>query len=151
MGSSSIFAANITKETGFMRVNATLTNACTVSAATITFNSNSNKSNSAEITGDTGGSLRIACTTGTTPKIWSDTARTLVNNGESFTFNLSQTPGAETDDLPTTSAEAELLVNYTANGSPIEVPIYGKILASNLNSKLANVDYTIPITFRVNY
>jgi hypothetical protein len=147
MGSASVSAATAT---GAMTVSATLTSACTVSNSALTFASAAALTSSADVTGDTAGSLLIACTTGTSPTIWSDTVRTLVNGGNSFAFNLSQTAGAAADDLPTTSGAAEAITGYTANGTPIAVPIYGKILAANFGSKPAGV-FTKAVTLSVNY
>lgn len=146
--STNVFAATAT---GALTVNATLTNSCTVSAASLTFDSVAALASSSDVTGDTAGSLLIACTTGTSPTIWSDTARTLVGTGGSFAFNLSQTSGAAADDLPVTTGAAEALAAYTATGSEIAVPIYGKILASNFGSQPAAADYTVAITLSINY
>lgn len=148
VASSSVFAAGTA--TGTMTTNATLTSGCTVSAATLDFGSATALTSSSDVTGDTGTSLKIACSSGTTPTIWSDTVRTLVSGGNSFAFNLSQTSGAATDDLPTVTGSAASIPSFTADGTEKTVMIYGKILASNFGAKPAG-SYTKAVTLSVNY
>jgi hypothetical protein len=135
---------------GTMAASATLTNSCTVSAATMTFPSSAALLSTADQTTSTDGSLLVACTTGTTPSIWSDTARTLTGDGGSFAFNLSQTSGAAADDLPIVTVSAAAIAGYTSNGDEIAVPLYGKILAANFGNKAAGT-YTANILVSVNY
>jgi len=137
--------------TGTMTTSATLENACTVSAATMTFPTFAALSSTADQTADTAGSLMIACTTGSTPTIWSDTVRNLVGTDSStIAFNLSQTISAAADDLPIISSGAEAMTGYTATGAPIAVPLYGKILATNFGGQAAG-DYTASIIVSVDY
>jgi hypothetical protein len=136
--------------TGTMTVNATLTDSCTVSASTLTFASVAALASSSAVTGDTGSSLQIACTTGTSPTIWSDSVRTLVNGGNNFAFNLSQTSGAAADNLPVVTGSAEAITGFTADGDTHTVMIYGKILPANFGSKPAGA-YTRAVTLSVNY
>ncbi|MGR8979210.1 MAG: spore coat protein U domain-containing protein [Gammaproteobacteria bacterium] len=147
MGSAGVFAGTAT---GTMTVNATLTSGCTVSASTLEFASATALTSSSDVTGDTGNSLQIACSSGTTPTIWSDTARTLSDGTNTFAFNLSQTSGAAADNLPTTTGAAEGISGFTADGTSKTVTIYGKILASNFGSKPAG-SYTKAVTLSVNY
>lgn len=148
MGSANIAVA--ATATGTMTVNATLTSGCTVSASTLNFASAVALTSSPDVTADTGTSLKVACTAGTTPQIWSDTPRALSDGTNTFAFNLSQTSGAAADDLPTTSLAAETISGFTADGAEHTVTIYGKILASNFGSKPAG-SYTKAVTLSVNY
>jgi hypothetical protein len=149
MGSANIAVA--ATATGTLTVNATLTSGCTVSASTLNFASAVALTSSADVTADTGTSLKVACTAGTTPTIWSDTPRILSDAGtNTFAFNLSQTSGAAADDLPTTTGAAEAISGFTADGAEHTVTIYGKILASNFGSKPAG-SYTKAVTLSVNY
>ena len=136
--------------TGVMTTTATLQDSCTVSAATMTFPGFAALSSTADQTADTAGSLLIACTTGTTPTIWSDSTRELSGAGGTIAFNLSQTAGAAADNLPTVTGSAESIVGYTSTGAEIAVPLYGKILATNFGGKAAGA-YTADITVSVNY
>ena len=141
-------AAQAATATGTMTASATLTNSCTVSASTLTFASTAALASSTDVTADTAGSLLVACTTGTAPKLYSATPRTLENGAESFAFNLSLTSGAALDDLPTA---APMSSNIAApDGTAQAVPVYGKILASNFGSKLAGT-YTRAVTLSVDY
>jgi hypothetical protein len=148
MGSASVSAAT---QTGTMTVTATLTGSCTVSASSLTFASVAALTSSSDVTGDTGSTLTIACTSGVTaPTIWSDTGRTLVNGANNFAFNLSQIAGAASDDLPTTTGTAQAITGFTADGTAKTVMIYGKILAANFGGKPAGT-YTKAVTLSVNY
>src|SRR5512133_165663 len=91
---------------GTMAVSANLANACSVSASTMGFGSFPALLATGARTATTTGTLSVACTTGTAPKIWSDTARTLSDGTNSFAFNLSQSSGAAADDLPITGVAA---------------------------------------------
>jgi spore coat protein U-like protein len=136
--------------TGAMTTTATLEDSCTVSAAAMTFPGFAALLSTADQTADTAGSLLVACTTGIAPTVWSDTARILTSGVNTVAFNLSQTSGAAADDLPTASLSAELITGYTSTGAPIDVPLYGKILATNFGGKPAGA-YTTNITVSVNY
>jgi hypothetical protein len=136
--------------TGAMTTTATLQDSCTVSAAAMTFSGFASLSSTADQTADTAGSLLIACTTGTAPTIWSDSARVLTDGTNTITFNLSQTALAAADNLPVASLSAEPISEYTSTGDPIAVPLYGKILATNFGGKPAGV-YTAAITVSVDY
>ncbi|MCM2337383.1 MAG: spore coat U domain-containing protein [Lysobacter sp.] len=141
-------AAQAAIATGDMTASATLTNSCTVSASTLTFASTAALASSADVTADTGASLQVACTSGTTPKLYSATERTLVNGLESFAFNLSLTSGAAADNLPTTAPVGSNIA--APDGSAQTVTVYGKILASNFGSKPAGT-YTRAVTLSVDY
>lgn len=135
---------------GTMATSATLENACTVSAATMTFPGFAALASTAAQTADTAGSLLVACTTGAVPMIWSDTARTLSGAGGTIAFNLSQTAGASADNLPISAIAAESMAGYTPDGSAIAVPLYGRILAANFGGKAAGI-YSADITVKVDY
>lgn len=144
---SGVYAATAT---GTMTVTATLTSACSVSASSMTFPAVAALSSSSDQTTDTGGTLQIACTAGATPTIWSDTTRTVTDGTNTFAFNLSQTAGAASDDLPTTTGAAEAIAGFTADGTEKTVIIYGKILAANFASKPAGT-YTRDVILSINY
>ncbi|WP_430229970.1 spore coat protein U domain-containing protein [Nitrosomonas communis] len=151
-GGSSVFAAT---ETGSMGVSGTLVSACTVSAATLDFGDNIIALLSeADVTADTGNTLQIACTTGTNPKIYSATARTLAGSGtaagSSIAFNLSQTAGAAADNLPVDAIGAEAITGYTANGAEQAVVIYGRVPVANYGNQPAG-PYSATIVMSVDY
>lgn len=134
--------------TGTMAVSATLTDSCTVSASTLDFGSFAALASTADVPATSAG-LQIACTTGTTPLIWSDSPRSLVNGVNSFPFNLSQTSGAAADDLPALTGTAEAIGgSFSADGTLKTVPIYG--LATNFGSQPA-LGYTANVIISVNY
>jgi len=150
ISSASVFAAT---ESGTMTVSATLVGGCTVSDATLAFGDISALLTSADATGDTAGSLSIACSSGTTPVIYTTSPRTLTGSGtalgNSMAFNLSQTAGAATDNLPAI-ATGEAITGFTANGDAQVVPIYGRVLAANFGDKLVG-PYSATITISVDY
>jgi hypothetical protein len=135
---------------GTMATSATLENACTVSAATMTFPGFAALSSTADQTADTAGTLLVACTTGTTPMIWSDSSRVLTGPGGTIAFNLDQAAGAVTNALPVTTGAAEGITGYTSTGAPIAVPLHGRITAANFGGKAAGT-YTADIVVSVNY
>jgi hypothetical protein len=151
MGSTGVYAATAT---GDMTTTAAITSSCSVSASTLDFGSIAALDTTADVTGDTAGSLSVACTTGTTtPKIYSDTARTMLESGAgtaTLTFNLSQTTGAASDNLPATALASEAMTGYTANGSAIIVPIYGRIPTASFTGKPVG-SYTATIVISVDY
>jgi len=151
LGSTGVFAAT---GTGNSTVTATVTNTCSVSDSTLSFGSIAALNTTADVTGDTAGSLTVACTTGTTaPIIYSTTARTMSDGAtapSTLAFNLSQTAGASTNDLPLTAATAVAMTGYTADGSAIVVPIYGRIPSASFAGKPAG-SYTATIVISVDY
>ncbi len=149
LGTSGMAAAAGTA-TGTVTASATLENSCTVSDdATMTFPNSAALLSTADQTADTGTTLKVACTTGTSPTIWSDTPRILVNGPDSFPFNLSQVSGAASNDLPTT-APGQGIPGYIADGSEKVVHLYGKIMASNFGG-LPGKLYAANITVTVSY
>jgi hypothetical protein len=148
LGMSELAAAAGTA-TSTMTASATLENACTVSDAALAFTNSAALLSTADQTADTGTTLKVACTTGTSPTIWSDTPRILVNGPDSFSFNLSQVSGAANNDLPTT-APGQSISGYIANGSEKVVLLYGKIMASNFGNKPGKF-YAANIIVSVNY
>lgn len=149
MSSASAFAAT---ESGAMTTSATLVSGCTVSAATLDFGASIIALLSqGDVTADTGTTLQVACSTGTSPKIYSTTARTLADaSTNTIAFHLSQTAGAATDDLPNTAVGAEVISGYTANGAEQAVMIYGRIPVANYGAQPAGA-YTATITMNVDY
>src|SRR3984893_14614676 len=93
--------AGAATQTGNLTVSATLTSACSVSAApAINFASFSTLAG-VDQTADTGSSLQVACSAGLTPVMFVPGTRTMVDGGglNPITFNLSLTAGAVTDNL----------------------------------------------------
>jgi len=147
LGMSGLAASGTATST--MTASATLENACTVSDATMAFTNSAALLNTADQTADTGTTLKVACTTGTSPTIWSDTPRILVNGPDSFPFNLSQVSGAANNDLPTT-APGQSISGYIADGSEKVVLLYGKITALNFGNKPGKL-YAANISVSINY
>lgn len=135
---------------GTMSASAELVASCTVSDSALSFSNSDALLSGSDKIADTGTTLKVACTTGTSPLIWSSSPRLLANGLDSFAFNLSQTAGALNDDLPAETGGAEAIAGYSADGSEITVPLYGKILRANFGNKPAKI-YTASITVNVNY
>lgn len=135
--------------TGTLTVSSTLINSCIVSSATMDFTNAAALLGTADQTTDTGTSLKVACTTGTSPTIWSSSSRFLVNGSDSFAFNLSQVSGATVDDLPKV-APGDPISGYVADGSEKVVPLYGKILAANFGDQPGKL-YTASIIVNIDY
>ena len=135
--------------TSTMTASATLEHSCIVSAATMAFTNSAALLSTADQTADTGTTLKVACTTGTSPTIWSDTPRILVNGPDSFAFNLSQVSGAAVDDLPT-AAPGQSISGYIADGTEKVVLLYGKITALNFGNMPGKL-YAANISVSVNY
>ena len=70
--------------------------------------------------------------------------------GGSIAFNLSQTAGAETDNLPTAALGAEAITGFTADGSEKTVVIYGRVPVANYSNQPAG-PYAATITLSVDY
>src|SRR6202047_1621244 len=111
--------ARAATQTGNLTVSATLTSACPVSAApAISFASFSTLAG-VDQTADTGSSLQVACSAGTTPVMLVPGTRTMVDGGglNPITFNLSLTAGAVTDDLAIAIGPA-ISFGLTQDGAP---------------------------------
>lgn len=138
---------------GTMTVTATLSEACSVSAATMTFPPISPFAVT-DVVADTAGSLQIACTALTTPLLWSDSPRILTGPGAGVVeipFSLGQTPAtALTDALPVIPAGEAIAAPFVANGTEQAVPLHGLIRAADY-AGLAPGIYTASITINVNY
>jgi len=153
MGSANVSAATAS---GNMTVSATLTSGCTVSASTLDFGSNVVALLvTGDVTADTGTTLNIACSNGTSPVIYTTTARTLTGSGSaaggSIAFNLSQTAGAATNTLANTSAgEAITAAGWAEDGAEHVVPIYGRITAANFSTQPIG-PYSATISMSVDY
>lgn len=150
IGGSSVFAVT---ETGTMTVSATLVSGCTVGDSALDFGNITALSSGTDATADTAETLKIACTTGTTPVIYSTTERTLTGSGtaegSSIAFYLSQTADAAADNLPNTTT-GEPITDFTADGSEKTVVIYGRVPVANYGNQPAGV-YTATITMSVDY
>lgn len=149
MGSAGVSALTAS---GTMTVSATLTSSCSVSDSALDFGSIAALDVTADVTGDTGSTLEIACTTGTTtPVIYSTSTRTMSDGGTgSLPFFLSQTSGAAADDLPNTSTGETIGSGWTADGSAQAVTIYGRIPTSSFVGQPVG-SYSASITISVDY
>jgi hypothetical protein len=140
-------------ESGTMTVSATVGEACSVSAATMTFPPISTFAVT-DVVADTAGSLLIACTALTTPLIWLDSPRILTGPGAGIVaipFRLGQTPAtALTDALPIIAAGEAIAAPFVADGTEQAVPLHGLIKAADY-AGLAPGLYTASITINVNY
>jgi hypothetical protein len=128
---------------------ATLEDSCTVSDAAMSFTNSAALLTTPDQTADTGTTLKVACTTGSSPTIWSSSPRILESGTDSFAFNLSQESGAAFDDLPNDSP-GQAISGYIADGTEKVVLLYGKILTSNFGDKPGKM-YSANITVSVNY
>jgi spore coat protein U-like protein len=134
-----------------MDVTAELIASCSIVGSPVMTFSGAALNSTPFLAGDTGDSLYVACTTGTTPTICVDGERTLAKEGTSSTvdFNLSLSTGAASNDLPTSnSPEPQAIPDYTANGAPQRVTLYGRI--PNVSGKPAGT-YVTHLTVVVNY
>lgn len=138
---------------GDMTVSATVGEACSVSASTMTFPAISPFA-TADAVADTAGSLMIACTAATSPLIWSDTPRILTGPGAGVVeipFSLGQTTvTALTNALPVIVAGEAIAAPFVANGTEQAVPIHGLIKAVDYSGKAPGL-YSTVITINVNY
>lgn len=109
-----------------LTVSATLTSACTVAAGTIGFGNI--VALATTTAADATGTLDVACSNGSTPTVYSPTARTMSGSGSaatgSISFNLSQADGAAANDLPTDALGAEAMTGFTADGAVHAVSFY---------------------------
>jgi spore coat protein U-like protein len=149
-----VYASNTamaTTESGAMTVSATLTEACSVSSATMTFPPISRFADT-DIVADSAGTLLIMCTASTTPKIWSDSTRVLNGPGAAkIPFSLGQTTAtALTDTLPKIAAGQAIAAPFTADGTKRSVPLHGLIRAKDYIGKAPGL-YTTSITINLNY
>jgi len=137
---------------GTMTVTATLSEACSVSNATMIFTPFSPFLGSDVVT-DTAGTLMINCTAGTTaPLIWSDTPRSLVGPAAAtIAFSLGQTEAtALTNALPLISTGEAIAAPWVADGSAHAVPLHGLIKAADYVGKAPGV-YSAAIIVNVSY
>jgi len=138
---------------GTMTVSATVAEACSVSASTMTFPAISSFSDT-DVVADTAGSLLIACNSGTTPLIWSDSTRVLSGPGagvDTIPFSLGQTSAtALTDALPIISTGEAIAAPFVADGTEQAVPLHGLIKAADYAGKAPGL-YSTSITINVEY
>ena len=145
MASGSIMAATANNT---MTVRATLSQSCTLSS-TSSMDFPSLSAGGGDVTATSSG-VTLLCTKGTTPKIYSSSARIITNSTttEDIPFNLSLTSGASSDDLPTSAPSSSNLP--TPTGTSMEIPIYGKILSTNYVGKTAGT-YNGTVVLNVDY
>jgi spore coat protein U-like protein len=138
-------------ESGTMTVSATLSEACSVSSATMTFPSMSQFSDT-DIVADSAGTLLINCTASTTPKLWSDSPRILTGPGKAeIPFSLSQAAATVlADDLPRGATASQAIAGFTANGTEQPVELHGLIKGAAYQGMPAGV-YAASIMINVNY
>lgn len=137
---------------GIMTATATLSEACSVSNATMTFPPFSPFLGS-DVVADTAGTLMVNCTAGTTaPLIWSDTPRSLVGPAAAtIAISLGQTAAtALTDALPKISSGQAIAAPWVADGSAHAVPLHGLIKAADYVGKAPGV-YSAAINVHVSY
>jgi hypothetical protein len=136
---------------GTMIVSVTLTEACSVSSASMTFPTISRFADT-DIVADSAGSLLIMCTASTAPKIWSDSTRVLTGPGAAvIPFSLGQTTAAALNDtLPKIAAGQAIAAPFTADGTRRSVALHGLIKAEDYTGKAAGL-YTASIRINVNY
>ena len=138
---------------GTMTVTATVGQACSVSSATMVFPLFTPFSDQ-DIVADTAGSLKITCTAGTTPLIWSDSPRILKGPGAGtveIPFSLGQTPAtALTDTLPTALPGEAIAAPFVADGTERPVELNGLIKAADHAGKDPGT-YSAVITINVDY
>jgi len=146
-------AAMAASASGTMTVSATVSGGCTVSAASMTFPAISTFADT-DVNADTAGSLMIACSTGTTPLLWSDTPRILTGPGAGIVeipFSLGQTTATVlTNALPIIVAGEAIAAPFTADGTEQAVPLHGLIKAADYLGKAPGV-YSASIAINVNY
>lgn len=146
-------AAMAQTSSGTMTVSATVDAGCSVSAATMVFPAISSFAVS-DVVADTAGSLLIACTTGTTPLLWSDSPRVLTGPGAGvpeIPFSLGQTTAtALTDALPIVAAGEAIAAPFVADGTEQSVPLHGLIKAADYVGKDPGL-YSTSITINVEY
>jgi len=133
-----------------MTVDALLTASCEVTATSaIDFGSFAALLSSGDKTADSGSTFQVACSSGTTPLIYTLSTRTLVNGTNSFPFNLSLTASAPTNDLPATGVTG-VDPGMAKDGAAHDVVIYASIAAANYSVKPAGA-YTRAVTLSVDY
>lgn len=114
---------------GNLNVGATLTAGCEVQAGAIAFGSIVALASSGDKTADSGTTFKVACSAGVTPTIASSTPRTMSDGATgSLPFQLSMTPGAGTDDFPTSTPGA---LTLTKDGTLQTVMVYAKVLSTS--------------------
>ncbi|MFQ3200899.1 MAG: hypothetical protein ACI9SK_001629 [Zhongshania sp.] len=136
---------------GTMTVSATLSEACSLSSATMIFPPISRFADT-DIAADSAGTLLITCSASITPLIWSDSTRVLNGPGAAeIPFSLGQTTAtALTDALPTISTGQAIAAPFVANGTEQSVALHGLIKAADYIGKASGL-YTTSIKMNVDY
>jgi len=134
-------------DTGNVVVSATLTQACEVTAGTIGFGSIAAIYSTADKEAFST-DFSVACSTGTSPKIYTDSVRAMTRTaGGSLAFVLSDSTGGA--DLPTNSTNA-IAFTGTKNGTLQNFPLYARVLAANFRG-LPVGDYSGTVAVTVAY
>lgn len=156
-----LMAGGATAETATatLTANLMLTAACEVSpTATIEFGSKVALASESSAVASTGSTFRVACSaSATAPAIFADAARVMTlpldgptsGDGMSIPFNLSLSPGANVDDLPSDLGSAAPLGEFRQDGAFHDVVIYGN--APNSWADMASGSYTGDILVTVVY
>lgn len=127
-----IIASNaqaVGSQTGSMTVNATVTSACSFGAnAALNFGT---YDPSASSTGDTGTTLKVTCTAGSTFMLWSTTGQLLRQMTGAIAADVLAYKlfgdSAKTSELSVATGAGS--ITGTGTGLPVSVPIYGQIAA----------------------
>jgi len=123
---------------------------CTVaSGATLSFGAVVALASTGDVTANSGGSFWVNCTSdvSTTPTLYSATARSMIQGGNTLPFTLSLvSPGGA--DLPATSPGAALSI--PKDGTNRTVTLYGKIRAADFKGLPSGL-YSRTLSLTVSY
>ncbi|MDB5907542.1 MAG: hypothetical protein JWP34_1656 [Massilia sp.] len=125
--------ASAATATGNLVVSATLASGCEVQAGAISFGNITTLASTGDKVADSGTSFKVACSSDVVPTIASTTPRSMKDGAATphlLPFNLSLTPGAAADDLPTSSPGT---LAITQDGTLQTVTLHAKVLASNFS------------------
>jgi spore coat protein U-like protein len=117
---------------GDLTMSAALVAGCEVSTGgAIDFGNITALASTADTTADSGITFQVACSSGVSPTISSATTRSMKEDAGAhlLPFNLSMTPGAAANDLPTSGTTRAL--SFTQDGTLQTVTIYGRVVAAN--------------------
>ena len=152
-GLASAFATGATAgtTTGDITVSTTLVSACevTTSSAAIAFGSVTALLSSGNKAANSGSGFSVACSSDLSPKIYSDTARTMTDGTNNLDFDLCLAACDGSNGLGADSGSANTL-SITQNGSPQPVALHGRITAANFKALPAGA-YTKIVTVSVDY
>ncbi len=148
---STMAGAAGTQLDGSLAVDATLLSSCSMvaGAAAISFGSFSSLLPGNQV-GDSGSTFRIACSADMNPLIFATAVRNLTNGTSQLPFSLSLTPGAASDDMPSTLATAEALP-MTQDGTAQDIHLYARVLAGDYAKLPGGLYSSSAITVSVSY